>query len=237
MLGVPVVPKRRPMAMANIGSVAARQLVMRQDFSSALAAVEQGIAARARQVAEGPVLRLGLFWLRGLLLLRNGAIAQSIISFARELDELPDDGPEVGDVRRHAQIGAGFAHLAAGDPAGAIDAFRLALETPPRHGRALIGLQYAFRQTSLAAEADHLSAQIDRAIAAEQRLDEAVQCAAAAKLSRGDAEGAYATLTRFLAAAPAGLTGWTIPIDPALTSLRAHPEYPTLMALLAARAG
>jgi tetratricopeptide (TPR) repeat protein len=210
---------------------------MRQDFSSALAAVEQGITARSREVSDRPsVLSLGLWCLRGLLLLRNGSIAPSIVSFARELDELPEEGPDVGDIRRNAQVGAGFAHLAAGDPAGAIDAFRLALETRPRNARALIGLQYAFRQTSLAAEVDQLSAQIDRAIAAEQRLDEAVQCAAAAKLSRGDAEGAYETLTRFLSAAPAGLTGWTIPIDPALSALRTHREYPTLMALLAARA-
>jgi tetratricopeptide (TPR) repeat protein len=215
--------------------MAAKVLVARQDLGAALAALEDGIAAQSRQTAEGAqTMSVGLYWLRGLLLLQEGRVGQAVVSFAREIDELPDDGP--AEIRGHAQVGAGFAHLAAGDPAGAIDAFRLALETLPRQGRALIGLLHAFRQTSLAAEAEQLTQQIDSAIAAEPRFDEAAQLAAAAKLIRGDRDAAYRTLTRLLAEAPRGSAGWMIPVDPALSALRTHPEYQTLMALLAARA-
>jgi tetratricopeptide (TPR) repeat protein len=216
--------------------MAARVSVARHEFAAALAAVDDGIAAQSSPHADvsAPTHSVGLYWLRGLLLLRDGQVARAIVSFAREIDGLPDKGQD--DVRRDAQVGAGFAHLAAGDAAGAIDAFRLALETQPRHGRALIGLQYAFRQTSLAAEAELLTPQIDRAVAAETRYDEAAQLAAAAKLIRGDRDGACETLMRLLMQAPPGLAGWTIPIDPALSALRQHREYQTMLALLASRA-
>ena len=212
----------------------ARIFVARHDFSAALAAVDDGIAAQSGQHTDDSLRQsAGLYWLKGLLLLRDGQVGQSIVSFAREIDGLPDGA--MADVRRDAQVGAGFAHLAAADPAGAVDVFRLALETHPHHGRALIGLQYAFRQTSLD-EAEQLTPQIARAVAAERRVDEAAQLAAAAKLIRGDQAGACVTLMRLLSHAPPGLAGWMIPIDPALSGLRQHREYQTMMALLSARA-
>lgn len=220
---------------------AAMVFVARQAFAPALAAAEEGAAAQARQGTHAGALfpAIGLHWLRGLLLLREARIGGALRSFAREIDDLRDGQIYAAEFRVNAQVSAGFAHLAAGDPAGGVDAFRLALETLPRNGRALIGLYQALRETSLAPEAERLNPQIDRAIrelAAGQRLGEAAMVRAAALLARGDSDGAMATLLHLLEAAPPGQVGWLIPIDPALAPLRGHARYPALAALLAARA-
>jgi tetratricopeptide (TPR) repeat protein len=215
--------------------------VARQAFGAALGAAEAGAAAQSRHIVhEGALFpSIGLHWLRGLLLLREGQLGGAVQAFARELDELGDAQIYASEFRVNAQVGAGFVHLAAGDPAGAVDAFRLALETFPRHGRALIGLGRAFRLTSLAGEVEQLSPQIDRAVAelvAAQRPGEAALLSAAAQVNRGDLDGAYESLQQLLEQAPHGQAGWLIPIDPALAPIRAHARFAELMALLAARA-
>jgi tetratricopeptide (TPR) repeat protein len=215
--------------------LAARVLVARQEFAAALALVDGALDLAAEPGALLSSTTAGLRWLRGLLLLREGRVTPAILSFAREIDELPAEGGSFADVRVNAQVGAGFAHLAAGDPAGAIDAFRLALQTHPRHGRALVGLQSAFQRTSLAPEAHRLASEIDQAIAAENRRDEAAQVSAAALLVRGELDEACRTLHRMLVAGPPSPAGWMIPIDPALSGLRTHEGYPSLMALLRKR--
>jgi thioredoxin-like negative regulator of GroEL len=133
----------------------------------------------------------------------------------------------------------GFAHLAAGDPGGATEAFRLALETLPGQGRALIGLYEALRQMGRAREAEPLLAQVDAAVEEldiNQRLSEAALVKAAVEVARGDGDTSYTTLRNLLEQAPPGHAGWLIPIDPALAAVRTHPHYPQLMALLRARA-
>ena len=167
---------------------------------------------------------------------RLGAAVQA---FAREIDELRDEQIYATEFRVNAQVAAGFAHLAAGDAAGAVDAFRLALETFPRNGRALVGLYSAFRRTALAAEAAQFRPQIERAIdelVAGDRRAEATLVKAAAAVAFGDLDSACTIIQRLLESAPPGQVGWMIPIDPALAPLRIHRQYPQLMALLAARA-
>jgi len=220
---------------------AAMVFVARQAFGPALSTAEEGAAAQSRQLAHdgSPFPSIGLHWLRGLLLFRDGHIGRAIQSFARELDELRDDQIYAAEFRVNAQVAAGFAHLAASDPSGAADAFRLALETWPRNGRALAGLYAALQHTTLAPAAERLLPQIDHAVAelvSAERLGEAALISAAAQLVRGNHDAACDTLRRLLDQAPAGQIGWLIPIDPALAPLRAHAQYPQLMALLAARA-
>ena len=210
-------------------------------FAQALLAASAGATAQSRQLAHeaAPFPSVGLHWLRGLLLLRERQVGLAIESFAREMDELPDAQIYANEFRVNAQVAAGFAHLAANDATGAIDAFRVALETLPRNGRALIGLYSALRQTSLAREAQWLLPQIGGTIAelvAGHRLVEAAIIRAAAEVSRGEADAACATLEHLLESAPPGQAGWQIPIDPALAPLRSHPNYPRIVALLAARA-
>jgi DNA-binding winged helix-turn-helix (wHTH) protein len=220
---------------------AAMVFIARQAFAPALAAASAGATAQSRQLAhEGaPFPSIGLHWLRGLLLLRERQIGLAIESFAREMDELREAQIYAGEFRVNAQVAAGFAHLAARDASGAVDAFRMALETLPRNGRALIGLYTALQMTALAQEAQLLLPQIDLAIAelrAGHRRGEAALIQAAVQAARGDLDAACATLEQLLEAAPPGQVGWQIPIDPALAPLRGHATYPRILALLAARA-
>jgi len=220
---------------------AAMVFTARQAFGPALLAASAGATAQSRQAVQeaSPFPSIGLHWLRGLLLLRERQVGLAIDSFAREMDELSDGQIYAGEFRVNAQVAAGFAHLEANDATGAIDAFRIALETLPRNGRALIGLYTALRQTTLAGEAQLLLPQIDETIAelaASERLVEAAIIRAAAHASQGEAEAACVILERLLEAAPPGQTGWLIPIDPALAPLRSHPLYPRIATRLAARA-
>jgi DNA-binding winged helix-turn-helix (wHTH) protein len=220
---------------------AAMVFTARQAFGPALSTASAGATAQSRQLEhEGsPFPSIGLHWLRGLLLLRERQVGLAIESFAREMDELPEAQIYAGEFRVNAQVAAGFAHLAADDATGAIDAFRMALEILPRNGRALIGLYAALRQTTLAREAQLLLPQIDQTIAelaASGRSIEAAIIQAAAEVSRGEADAACTTLERLLEGSPPGQAGWLIPIDPALAALRSHPHYPRIVALLAARA-
>ena len=220
---------------------AAMVFIARQAFGPALAAATAGAAAQSRQLVHeaSPFPAIGLHWLRGLLLLRERQVGLAIESFAREMDELREAQIYAGEFRVNAQVAAGFAHLTASDATGAIDAFRVALETLPRNGRALVGLYAAFRRTSLASEAGSLLPQIDGIIdelRVGQRLVEAAIIRAAAEASQGNLDAGCAILEQLLESAPPGQTGWQIPVEPALAPLRAHPQFPKITALLAARA-
>ncbi|HUE86044.1 MAG TPA: transcriptional regulator [Vicinamibacterales bacterium] len=220
---------------------AAMVFTARQAFGPAMRAAAAGATAQSRQPVHqaSPFPSIGLHWLRGLLLLRERQVGLAIESFAREMDELREAQVYAGEFRVNAQVAAGFAHLAASDATGAIDAFRMSLETLPRNGRALIGLYSALRQTTLSREADWLLPQIGATIAelaAGHRVIEAAIVRAAAEISQGQADTACATLEQLLVSAPPGQAGWQIPIDPALAPLRSHPHYPRIVALLAARA-
>jgi DNA-binding winged helix-turn-helix (wHTH) protein len=220
---------------------AAMVFTARQAFGPALAAASAGATAQSRQLGHEatPFPSIGLHWLRGLLLLRERQIGLAIESFAREMDELRDAQIYAGEFRANAQIAAGYAHLAAEDASGAVDAFRMALETLPRNGRALIGLYAALQKTTLAREAQLLLPQIEGTIAElqrSQRLGEAALVTAALLAVRGDLDTACATLEHLLESAPPGQVGWQIPIDPALASIRRHGRFPQILALLAARA-
>jgi tetratricopeptide (TPR) repeat protein len=220
---------------------AAMVFTARQAFGQALAAASAGADAQSRQFtpAGTPFPSIGLHWLRGLLLLRERQVGLAIESFAREMDQLPEAEVHAAELRVNAQVAAGFAHLAARDATGAIDAFRVALETVPRSGRALVGLYTAFQQTTLAREARALLPQIDQAIAelsSDGRLDEAALIGAASDGARGDFDSGCAILERLLSTSPPGHAGWQIPIDPALTPLRGHARFPRILAQLAERA-
>jgi hypothetical protein len=155
------------------------------------------------------------------------------------MDQLREPDIYAVEFRVNAQVAAGFAHLAADDATGAVDAFRMSLETRPRSGRALVGLYTAFQKTSLAREAETLLPQVDQVVSelsATRRGVEAALVHAARQIVRSDLDGACDTLERLLATAPHGPAGWQIPIDPALGALRRHARFAQVLALLAARA-
>jgi tetratricopeptide (TPR) repeat protein len=214
--------------------------VARQAYLPALAAATAGAEAQSRHGEDtAAVPAIGLHWLRGLLLLRERQIGLSIEAFAREIDELREGQAYAPEVRVHAQVAAGYAHMAAGDTTGAVDVFRMSLEAVPRSGRALAGLYTALQKTSLAREAATLLSQIDQRVVelrSADRTAEAALVTAAAHGARGELEAGCETLVQLLDVAPPGQAGWQIPIDPALAPLRAHQRFATVLAMLAARA-
>ena len=215
--------------------------IARQAFDRALEAAADGAASQAREADSdtSPFPSVGLQWLHGLLLLRTGRIGAAITEFSHEIDGAGRGRIYADEFRVNALVAAGFAHLLAHDAAGATEAFRAALETLPRNGRALIGLYRALMKTSLASEAAVLLPRVDAAIAelaGGRRLAEAAMVSAALAAARSDLDAAAATLHRLLDGAPPGQAGWLIPIDPSLDELRRSPAYAALAAKLALRA-
>lgn len=215
--------------------------IARQAFEPAMVAAVQGSAAQAREIdSDGvPFPSVGLHWLHGLLLLRLGQIGPAITEFGREIDNARHDRIYADEFRVNAQVAAGFAHLTVNDATGATEAFRSALETLPRNGRALLGLYQALANTSLAPETHRLLARVDEVVAelgTGGRLGEAALISAATSGARGDLEAGCAVLHRLLDHAPPGQAGWLISIDPALAPLRAARGFDALVAKLAARA-
>jgi DNA-binding winged helix-turn-helix (wHTH) protein/Flp pilus assembly protein TadD len=221
--------------------LAAMVFIARHAFGPAAEAAATGAAAQTREASSEASLfpAVGLHWLHGLLLLRKGHVGPAITSFAHEIDQSQTGQIYAREFRVNAQVAAGFAHLAAHDPGGATDAFRSALETLPRNGRALIGLYLAFQQTSLAPEAPQLLPKIEEIVAelaSGGRRAEAAIVSAALHVARGDVDTACDVLQRLLDEAPPGQAGWLIPIDPALATLRSSSGFEKIAAQLATRA-
>ena len=221
--------------------LAAMVFIARQAFEPAMVAAAQGSAAQARELdSDGsPFPSFGLHWLHGLLLLRLGQLGPAVTEVAREIDAARRDRIYANEFRVNAQVAAGFVHLSVNDATGATEAFRSALETLPRNGRALVGLYLALMKTSLASDAPLLLHRTDEVIAelgAGGRLGEAAMISAAAAAARGDLHAATAVLHRLLDSAPPGQAGWLISIDPALAPLRTAAGFDDLTAKLAARA-
>ena len=221
--------------------LAAMVFIARQAFEPAMVAAVQGSVAQAREIdSDGvPFPSVGLHWLHGLLLLRLGQIGPAITEFGREIDAARHDRIYADEFRVNAQVAAGFAHLSVNDATGATEAFRSALETLPRNGRALLGLYQALANTSLAPETHLLLARVEEVVAelgTGGRLGEAALISAATSAARGDLDSGCSVLHRLLDSAPPGQAGWLISIDPALAPLRKAPGFDDLIAKLAARA-
>jgi DNA-binding winged helix-turn-helix (wHTH) protein/Flp pilus assembly protein TadD len=215
--------------------------IARQAFRAAEDIVAKGAASQSRQSesTDSPFPAFGLHWLAGLLHLRGGAVGSALDSFSRELDEGRRSSVYFREFRVNALLGAGYAHLARDDATRAVDAFRLALESLPSNGRALLGLQHALSKTRLAAESTLLGPQITRAVeelTSGGRATEAALLRAALETSRGNHDAAVRILEEFLERAPAGQAGWMIPVDPSLAALRGHAGFERVLTRLAARA-
>jgi tetratricopeptide (TPR) repeat protein len=219
--------------------VAGMVFIARQAFPTAAEIVAKGAASQSRQAADSPFPAFGLHWLSGLLHLRNGAVGSALTAFAKEIDDARENSVYFREFRVNALIGAGYAHLAANDAAGAAEAFRSALEALPANGRALLGLQQSLSKTGFADEAMVLIPRVRHAIAelsAGGRAAEAALIGASLDIARGNREAAIQILEQLLDLSPAGQAGWMIPIDPALAALRDHSGFDRLLTRVAARA-
>ena len=180
----------------------------------------------------------GLHWLLGIVRLARGDASEAVLEFDREIVSGVGQlyGPEFA---MNAHDGAGFAHLASGDPGAAVERFRQALGLFPEHARSLVGLGGALRADGEAVAADAAFARASSAIEALRRGGRSGEAAMAEALQhavRGRQEDAVAALHRLLDKAELSFSGWTIPVEPLLAPLRQTPAFQGVLTKLADRA-
>jgi TolB-like protein/Tfp pilus assembly protein PilF len=220
-------------------------------FEAAMVHIARGTLDRAEStLREGTIVQdrqahlkqrypaKGLHWLLGMVRLARGDAAEALLEFDREIASGAGQlyAPEFA---MNAHDGAGFAHLATGDPAGAVARFRRALELFPEHARSLVGLGAALSADGERAAADAAFARASAAIESLRRGGRGAEAALAEAFLRAARSGradAVASLQRLLDAAELSFAGWTIPIEPLLAPLRGTPPFQAVLARLADRA-
>ena len=220
-------------------------------FEAAMVHIARGMLDRAEStLREGTIVQdrqahmkqrypaRGLHWLLGIVRLARGDAAEALLEFDREI--VPGVGQLYGpEFAMNAHDGAGFAHLASGDPGAAVERFRQALGFFPEHARSLVGLGGALRADGEAVAADAAFARASKAIEAlgrGGRSGEAVMAEALHHAVRGRQDDAIASLHRLLDKAELSFSGWTIPVEPLLAPLRQTPAFQSVLTKLAERA-
>ena len=179
---------------------------------------------RQNQTDQTPLPAVGFHWLRGMILASKGDRAGALACYEEELASAAGH-VYAREFALNAQVAIGFTRLADGDRDGAAAAFTGAIT----HPKARVGMS--------ALEPD--SQEVDKAIAeltASERHTEAALVRAGSQIVHGELDHAVATLDRLLTSAPAGPSGWIIPIDPMLSAIRENRGNAALLAKLAARA-
>jgi DNA-binding winged helix-turn-helix (wHTH) protein/tetratricopeptide (TPR) repeat protein len=181
----------------------------------------------------------GLHWLRGLVRSARGDARGAVEEFDRELTFESSRSIYAAEFAANACVGRGAALLDSGEPAGAAEAFRAALDRLPGHARAYLGLALALEQLGRANEAREERASLDESLAAlarEHRPAEAAIVSAAAMTADGHTAEGMAALERFVVSAPPGFAGWTIPVEPWFRGLARTPGFTRVLRALAERA-
>jgi tetratricopeptide (TPR) repeat protein len=168
--------------------------------------------------------------------LASGDAARARAAFQQELDSTAR-ALFAEEFVMDAHYGLAFTHLGEGDAAGAVARFDQALARYPEHARSLIGRGLALTAGRNAASATDAFGRASASIAGIRPLrpNEANLAAACLQLAQGDERAAVQTLEQFLAQAPPGLAGWTIPVEPLLAPLR-HGRLAPVLAQLSDRA-
>ena len=220
-------------------------------FEAAMVFIARGSLDRAESVLrEGAIVQdrqahlrqrfpaRGLHWLLGIVRLAHGDIEEAEAEFAREVGG--GTGQLYGaEFVMNASDGAGFARLRAGDPSGAVEHFRRALQLFPDHARSLAGLGTAL---SAAGQGEAATRAFDKATAAIDalrrggRASEAAIAQAIVKASTGALDDALVCLRLLVDRSELPFTGWTIPVEPQFEPLRSHPGFQQILAALAERA-
>lgn len=217
--------------------LAAMVYVARQAYSPAEDAARRGAAAQQQQ-ADGVLVRFpvsGLHWMRGLVAVGRGDADAASAHFAEEVREAETKRVYGQEFQVQALVGDGFVRLAQRRDEAARARFREALAIVPGHARATLGL-------TLAAERCGETIAGDMVATARQELIDAQRHADAALLSIAEMawghriDEAVRALAQLIDEAPAGPTGWSIPVDPMLAPLRHAAGLDRILARLASRA-
>jgi tetratricopeptide (TPR) repeat protein len=220
-------------------------------FEASMVHIARGALDRAESVLrEGTIVQdrqanlrqrypaKGLHWLLGLVRLARGDAAEAHTEFECEIASgvLQLYGAEFC---MNAYDGAGFAHLAGGEPASAAAMFGRALDLFPEHARSLVGLGAALAaagDTAGTADAFARAATAIDALRRGGRGGEATLAEAFQHCVQGRSVDALECLRALLGKADAPFTGWTMPIEPLFAPLRTLPAFQTLLDTLAQRA-
>jgi DNA-binding winged helix-turn-helix (wHTH) protein/tetratricopeptide (TPR) repeat protein len=220
-------------------------------FEAAMVHIARGMLDRAEStLREGTIVQdrqahfkqrypaKGLHWLLGMVRLARGDASEALLEFDREIASGAGQlyGPEFA---MNSHDGAGFAHLATGDPAAAVTCFRRALELFPDHARSLVGLGAALAADGERAAGDEAFARAATAIDALRRGGRGTEASLAEAFQhavRNKSAEAILTLQRLLDTAELSYAGWTMPVEPLLAPLRGTPPFHPVLARLAERA-
>lgn len=205
--------------------------IARGRLDQAEAVLREGLVVLDRQVGRRERFPAsGLHWMLGLVRLARGDAEEAEREFLAEI--------ATGGERLYAREFAIAAYNALGGAAIETDAperaathLRRALEIDSSHARSLVAVALATR----APDDDARARAAVNALARGPRVQETALLRSML-LARQQPAAAIAMLQELLASAPAGHTGWTIPIEPLLQPLRFRPEYEPLLAALAQRA-
>lgn len=220
-------------------------------FEAAMVHIARGALDRAESVLrEGTIVQdrqanlrqrypaKGLHWLLGLVRLAKRDPKEARAEFDREIAVGPTQ-LYAAEFAMNAYDGAGFVALETGDAADAVRMFRKALELFPEHARSLVGLGAALAASGDKRAADaafkHATGAID-ALRQGGRGSEATIAGAFMHAVCGRSEEAVASLKRLVDRPELPFTGWTIPIEPLLASLRQRADFQGLLATLARHA-
>jgi DNA-binding winged helix-turn-helix (wHTH) protein/tetratricopeptide (TPR) repeat protein len=233
----------------------ARAMELNQDFpfahfEAAMVHIARGALDRAESVLrEGTILQdrqanlrqrypaKGLHWLLGLVRLAQKDVKEACAEFEREIAVGPTQ-LYAAEFAMNAYDGLGFAALAK-NPAEAVRMFRRALELFPEHARSLVGLGAALAGTGDKRAADaaftHAATAID-GLRQGGRTSEATLAEAFMHAVRGRGDEAVSVLKRLVDRPELPFTGWTLPIEPLVASLRQRADFQGVLATLARHA-
>jgi DNA-binding winged helix-turn-helix (wHTH) protein/tetratricopeptide (TPR) repeat protein len=233
----------------------ARAMELNQDFpfahfEAAMVHIARGALDRAESVLrEGTILQdrqanlrqrypaKGLHWLLGLVRLAQKDVKEACAEFEREIAVGPTQ-LYAAEFAMNAYDGLGFAALVK-NPADAVRMFRRALELFPDHARSLVGLGAALAGTGDKRAADaaftHAATAID-GLRQGGRTSEATLAEAFMHAVRGRGDEAVSVLKRLVDRPELPFTGWTLPIEPLVASLRQRADFPGVLATLARHA-
>ena len=180
----------------------------------------------------------GLHWLLGLVRLARGDASEALLEFQREIASGPNQlyAPEFA---MNAHDGIGFTHLQTGDAAAAAASFRRALQLFPAHARSLVGLGTALAADGESAAAENAFSKAAAAIDALRkggRTGEAAMAEALQHAARRRDDAAMNCLQTLLDRPEMPFSGWTIPVEPLLRTIRGIPPFQPILTRLAERA-
>ena len=214
--------------------------IARRDFDAASKSLDKGVSfedASDRGSARLP--GNGLHWLRGMLELAAGNVADARAAFDRELARAKR-GLFGQEYAMDACMGHAYAAIRQNELDGAASMFEQALANFPEHARSWLGLaDVRYRQGRRADTEAALSRGLDAvdSLRSQGRSTEAALARATAELLAGRPPSAISVLEKLLAESPVAHAGWTIPIEPAFAALGSEPAFSTVLDRLAEKAG